>query len=756
MKNVIKIIVMAIIGICISQIVLSQTTYHWIGKTTGIPGASDWQSADNWDPQRTTPAATDILAFDDTYIGFHQYNINNIPNQTIGTLQFDNGAFFFESSTDTSKLLLTSLLYIDRYGSIDLKGWANLHPVQIELGASGTGTVSGSIIADKLILNDASLTTIGGNYAGLTRSARLINARSGALLTLSTSSSIATELIIEDTLQINSNAEKYASLLLTGSPEPQLLGDGLHLYHRRLLQSKYKDGPSGTISSGTSTSPSKGVRQKCCGPTKKKVIIDIDPDIPIQGVIWCGDNKSKYFPRQNDPTKTNANGHAEIDMPDPCPDPVKVIFTDPSPPPISPYVPLPYCDPDSKNSGSSCVTYAFEETTYTYVSDWNMYGLLDYQAIRGKYILVYQGKYFDSYQDVGIFHNGHFSTGIGQSEYQISGSFSGPGGVWCGWNLMGNPYPSSINWGTDSDPVDGWTRTNIYNSFYIWNMDLGQYAYFNGAGDGDSLNGGRRFIAPCQGFWIRADSNQTNYVMAMDNRVRLHSTVPYLKKTVNQTPNSLRVKAAGYGLGDELLVKFNPDAGPGIDAYDTYKFYGAKEAPQVFTMDESKHQLSINTMPVLPSFLDVPMGFTVDTTGSFTLTFTQVNSFGTDVKIMLEDTKTHQMITLQEGSTYEFKHVKGDSPNRFILHFYKNTFGVDESTEVKAIQVFSSNGNLYVKNFTGITGKIFVYDATGREVYASMIDGEPMNSFNLAVCKGYYIARVVTSERIYNQKVFIN
>ncbi len=62
-----------------------------------------------------------------------------------------------------------------------------------------------------------------------------------------------------------------------------------------------------------------------------------------------------------------------------------------------------------------------------------------------------------------------------------------------GWNLVGNPYSSSIDW----DAATGWTKTNLNNAIYIVNGG-GWATYIGGAG----VNGGTNHIASGQGFFV--------------------------------------------------------------------------------------------------------------------------------------------------------------------------------------------------------------------------------------------------------------
>ena len=69
-----------------------------------------------------------------------------------------------------------------------------------------------------------------------------------------------------------------------------------------------------------------------------------------------------------------------------------------------------------------------------------------------------------------------------------------------GFNLIGNPYPSSIDWKASS----GWTRSNLVDSgggydMWIWNPATNNYGVYNSLAS-TGTNGISNFIAPMQGF----------------------------------------------------------------------------------------------------------------------------------------------------------------------------------------------------------------------------------------------------------------
>lgn len=81
-----------------------------------------------------------------------------------------------------------------------------------------------------------------------------------------------------------------------------------------------------------------------------------------------------------------------------------------------------------------------------------------------------------------------------------------------GWNLVGNPTPSTIDW--DASP--GWTKTNMDGTIYIWDPadTSGGYKTWNGT----TGNLGSGLVAPFQAFWVKA--NGAGPSLKCDNGVK--------------------------------------------------------------------------------------------------------------------------------------------------------------------------------------------------------------------------------------------
>ncbi len=103
-----------------------------------------------------------------------------------------------------------------------------------------------------------------------------------------------------------------------------------------------------------------------------------------------------------------------------------------------------------------------------------------------------------------------------------------------GFHLVGNPYPSPIDWNASKDGP----RTNIDDAIYFFtasddNQYTGTYtAYVNDISTGDPMSDGRssNIIPSMQGFFIKVSDSDTQDLVTgsfgMDNNVRVNKFRP--------------------------------------------------------------------------------------------------------------------------------------------------------------------------------------------------------------------------------------
>lgn len=343
-------------------------------------------------------------------------------------------------------------------------------------------------------------------------------------------------------------------------------------------------------------------------------------------------------------------------------------------------------------------------------------------------------KGYAAYGDAGF--TASYSGTLNTGNQTYSTAFSGGSN---GWNLVGNPYPCSIDWNASS----GWTKTNVNAATYCHVTGASGAANAGWATyvDITSTNGGSQYIAPGQGFFVRSTAVGT---LAMTNAVKVHNATTFFKNADEVVPNLLRIEVSGNGYKDEAVVRFAAEATAEFDGnYDAHKLYGdVAEAAQVYTLGSIP--LAINSMPATST---VPLGIYTGAAGTYTLAATEINDL---TGVTLEDTHTGIFTDLTK-SPCSVELTAGESGQRFVLHFGPLSIEDKESTPAS---IYSYRHTAYISMNGNTTGDIFIYTISGQLV-ATLTSASGMNEVQLPV-SGTYIVKVVGAKTMGVKKVFIN
>jgi hypothetical protein len=336
-----------------------------------------------------------------------------------------------------------------------------------------------------------------------------------------------------------------------------------------------------------------------------------------------------------------------------------------------------------------------------------------------------------SFQDVNA-GTAHFIGNINTGTIGTSNNVSRFGaGINYGWNLVGNPYPSTIDW----DAASGWTKTNVDNATYRHVDDATWASYVGGVGS----NGGTRYIASCQGFFVTVKAGQTTGTLKMDNNVRTHITTDFFKDEVD---NIIRLEVSGNGYTDEMVFRFLDEATPGFDSdWDAHKLFGSvPEAPAIYSSENG--MMAINSLPATNT---LPFGVKAGTPGVFTITATETSDFS---EIILEDMITG-ITTDLKSSSYTFNYDL-NFEDRFIV---QTQLASVTQNPLDLIRIYSNNHDIYVYVPANTRGNIMVYTMMGQEVEHTSIK-DVVNKITLNKI-GYYIVQVLGNDNVVTKKVFV-
>jgi hypothetical protein len=354
--------------------------------------------------------------------------------------------------------------------------------------------------------------------------------------------------------------------------------------------------------------------------------------------------------------------------------------------------------------------------------------------------------------DVSLEGTGIFS-GPSQHELTNSGFAGGHAG---GFNLLGNPYPSAINW---NDTVN-WVLDQVDPVIYVFHGEAGNYGTYIMNDPGSSTLGIDSIIGIHQGFFVHVNYNATSGSIALNNNVRLHhhrmiskdiltrSTEPYLKLQVSEAVDSLR---------DEVVVRFIQGATSDFDKhFDAYDLPGQTNAPQLFTKSTDSLSLAVNSYPPLTLNKIVLMGFIPGKEGNFTLRVEEMLNVGLDTMILLEDLNLDTIYKLNPGITYNFTASGSDDPDRFLLHFQVEPINIDTHEGLTSLNLTVVGNTLELfsedENFIG---SVEIIDPTGRLILKKAISG----SYNSVYCpslQGIYLVRIYGENQYLVRKILFN
>jgi hypothetical protein len=234
-----------------------------------------------------------------------------------------------------------------------------------------------------------------------------------------------------------------------------------------------------------------------------------------------------------------------------------------------------------------------------------------------------------------------------------------------GWNLVGNPFPSTIDWN-----ASGWTKSNMSGTIYI--PDNGsittKYATWNGV---TGTNGGSRYIAMGQGFWVKASGNGIPTLRATESVKTAGTQTTFFREGAPE--NLLRVTLGNNISSDETVIHFREDATSEFDEQaDAVKL--ANEGVNLSTLLQDGTPLAINSLGSLNCNEVVSLDLGKLSAGSFTLDFSEFESFSEPVSIILFDKKLNIEQEIIKNSRYSFSISSNEiatSRNRFEVRFAK-------------------------------------------------------------------------------------
>lgn len=310
-------------------------------------------------------------------------------------------------------------------------------------------------------------------------------------------------------------------------------------------------------------------------------------------------------------------------------------------------------------------------------------------------------------------------------------------GSLAGFNLLGNPYPSYLDWESVYH-----ASTNVSPTIYVWDEDKSQYATYDAnlqMGTFDKT----QYLAPGQGFFVKCN-NASGGNVVFDDNARCHKSsteVPFRGENIIMKIN---VEGAVSGI-DELIMKLNcPETAGALKMTSM-----SENAPYLSYEYENEDYVMICLGEEL-SKDSLPFKFKAGQNDDFIMTF-DIQNFEGDF-LELEDLLTGEKVDLLSQNHYNFAGAPNDVAQRFRINF-KEALGVEGINE-RELFVYS-NGDMV--SIYGIQGRsqIRIYDVRGI-LLSEKTSGENNVELNISNYKsGLYIIQVSDETGVFTKKIIV-
>ena len=338
-----------------------------------------------------------------------------------------------------------------------------------------------------------------------------------------------------------------------------------------------------------------------------------------------------------------------------------------------------------------------------------------------------------------------------------------------GINLVGNPYPSAIDW----DAVSGWTRTNIDNAIYYFNASAtdqygGTYSsYVNGiSSDGVASN----VIPSMQGFLVHVSDGAypVSATLGVDNPVRINDRTQYFAKSTSSMKNTgVPLLRMGIVFKDDSLsmdpfvVYVDEEASPGFDPeLDAKKLLNTDfNVPNLYSILPGGEQLSISAIPViLQEWTVIPLGLKTNREGALVFSLTEIDAYFSKHELFFHDKLTGIREKLNTGFTYEVQLAAGTYNERFYIEMQDLTVGTGEqAVPEEAFSAYAARGVIRARviRMDGNMGLLKLYGLDGRMVFGEEIRERGDYEFAAPPQQGIYILQYRSGEHVSAIKLFI-
>jgi len=313
-----------------------------------------------------------------------------------------------------------------------------------------------------------------------------------------------------------------------------------------------------------------------------------------------------------------------------------------------------------------------------------------------------------------------------------------------GYNLVGNPFPSSIDWDLITKGAD------ISNAYYIYSPSANVYGTYSLGSGGTS--GASKFISSSQGFLVLQTGVNGGLTVSEGHKSADAGGKLFKTSFVNHLLIAMKYDDNN---SDEIIIHFRPDATNGLDKFDGPKLINS--SINIASMGTDGKGYNINCLPTLSEDREIPLSILGSVAANYSIIINDVSTFK-DFDVYLVDNYKNITMKVNDGFTYPIE-ITSDSATikdgRFKVVFQKSSTGTEE--------LLSANSNNFVLfpnpasqniNLTLVTTKKGEYaysilNQIGQEISHGKLDfaGKSKHAINIEdLSSGVYFVKVFNGD----------
>jgi hypothetical protein len=320
-----------------------------------------------------------------------------------------------------------------------------------------------------------------------------------------------------------------------------------------------------------------------------------------------------------------------------------------------------------------------------------------------------------------------------------------------GFNLVGNPYPSYIDWADVAT-----ANPNLDNTYYYRTKNNASgytFVTWNGAGSSFVVSNGSlpanssitRHIPPTQAFWVHVKSGTSATKMYFNNGMREHrlDNNNLMKAPKKDAQTSLRLQLQNGIESDEMLIYQDAGASNNYDAYDSPKMLNNSATVPDLYSKANDERLVINGLNVFADNTEIPLGFSLNAAASLKLKVSQLSNLPEGTHVYLRDKQANSETELTPATEYSFSTTTATTNNesRFSLVFKVpsvTTGTINETNERVSVFVNSQN---QITIIAKPNSTYSIHNAVGQLIEYGVLNTE-RETRNMKHETGVYVVKV--------------